>query len=118
MRTIFVLIGIYCSNLFGQTGSRPPQPFVDKGACPFECCTYRRWDVKTPTIVRSAMMDSAPVAFRLNKGEKVLGVTGVVITTQPGEVRVLKNTKVGKRDVKAGETLFLLTNLGEGFHKI
>lgn len=22
---------------------KPPKVFVDKGACPFECCKYREW---------------------------------------------------------------------------
>src|SRR5947207_12837919 len=118
LSAISAIIGIFASGLFAQTGAKPPVPFIDKGACPFECCTYRQWDVKTPTIIRSAMKDNAPVSFRLNKGEKVLGMTGVVITTQPGEVKVLKKTKLGKLDVKTGETLILLTNLGEGFHKV
>ena len=21
----------------------PPMPYIDQGACPFECCTYRDW---------------------------------------------------------------------------
>lgn len=103
---------------FGQNKSGPPIPFIDKGACPFECCTYRRWDVKKPTAVRSAMSDKAPISFQLKAGEKVLGMTGVVITTQPGIVRVLKNTTLQKTILKRGDELLLLTNLGEGFSKI
>ena len=38
--------------------SRPPVPFFDRGACPFECCTYRQWSVDKPTVMRSAMSDS------------------------------------------------------------
>lgn len=64
------------------------------------------------------MRDSAPISFRLKRGEKVLGMTGVVITTQPGVVRVLKNTKLQNTSLKRGDELLLLTNLGEGFSKI
>ncbi len=64
------------------------------------------------------MSDSSPVAFRLKKGEKVRGVTGSVITTRAGVVRVLKNTKLDKVSLKRGDNLYLLTYLGEGFSKI
>ncbi|MEP7214597.1 MAG: hypothetical protein ABI791_16090 [Acidobacteriota bacterium] len=101
-----------------QKRNGPPLPFIDKGACPFECCTYRQWSVDKPTAVRSVMKDGAPTSFRLKRGEKVLGMTGVVITTQPGIVRVLKNTKLQNTSLKRGDELFLLTNLGEGFSKI
>jgi hypothetical protein len=115
---IFLILGLSWPATFGQKKVGPPVPFVDKGACPFECCTYRRWDVMKPTLVRSAMKDSAPAIFRLKAGEKVLGVTGVVITTQPGVVRVLKKTTLANTALKRGDDLFLLTNLGEGFSKI
>jgi len=64
------------------------------------------------------MRDTAPVSFRLKAGEKVQGMTGVVITTQPGIVRVLKKTTLAIVSLKRGDELFLLTNLGEGFSKI
>jgi hypothetical protein len=64
------------------------------------------------------MSDKAPVSFRLKAGEKVVGMTGVVITTQPGVVRVLKNTRLQNVPLKRGDELLLLTNIGEGFSKI
>lgn len=98
--------------------TRPTMPFVDNGACPFECCTYRSWTVDKPTVVKSAMRDAASVAFRLRKGDRVKGLTGAVITSQPGEVRVLKRTKIGKLTAQPGDTLYLLTYVGEGFHRV
>ena len=98
--------------------SRPPMPFIDKGACPFECCTYREWTVDKPTLVHSAMRDGAPVAFRLRRGERVRGLTGTVITERAGEVKILKRAKIGDRTVNAGDTVYLLTYAGEGFHKV
>ncbi|MEQ1645786.1 MAG: hypothetical protein ABL959_20210, partial [Pyrinomonadaceae bacterium] len=103
--------------VFGQN-SGPTMPFVDKGACPFECCTYREWTVDKATAVRSAMRDGSSIAFRLKKGERVRGLTGSVITSQPGEVRVLKRTKIGRFTAQPGDTLYLLTYVGEGFHRV
>ena len=120
MRTIFgAFISILISGfaIFGQN-SRPTMPFVDKGACPFECCTYREWTVDKATAVRSAMRDGSSIAFRLRKGERVRGLTGSVITSQAGEVRVLKRTKIGPFTAKPGDTLYLLTYVGEGFHRV
>ena len=56
----------------------------------------------------------------MKKGEKVRGVTGVVITTQAGVLRALKNTVVGenKIHVKRGELLYLLTYTGEGYYQM
>ena len=113
---VLLILGFGGSVAKGQ--SVPPMPFVDNGACPFECCTYREWSVDKATAVRSAMRDGASIAFRLKKGERVRGVTGVVITSQPGEVRVLKRTKIGRVTANPGDTLYLLTYIGEGFHKV
>lgn len=114
---IALILGIVTILTNGQN-SRPPIPYIDKGACPFECCTYRAWTVDKPTVLRSAMRDGSAIAFRLKKGEKVKGLTGTVLTSQPGEVRVLKRTKIGKFTAQPGATLYLLTDVGEGFHRV
>ncbi|HUR98486.1 MAG TPA: hypothetical protein VMZ26_10515 [Pyrinomonadaceae bacterium] len=113
-----LITSLFCAAALAQTKSGPPVPYIDKGACPFECCTYRQWSVEKPTAIRSAMKDSAPVSFRLKAGEKVQGMTGVVITTQPGIARALKNAKLGEMRIKKGEQFYVLTNLGEGFTKV
>ena len=64
------------------------------------------------------MRDGSPIAFRLKNGEKVSGVTGTVITTRAGIVRVLKNTTLDNVKLRRGDNLYLLTYLGEGFSKI
>lgn len=95
-----------------------PSPYEDLGACPFECCTYRRWTVTTQTSVRQDRQSSSPVAFTLRRGERVTGMTGIVITTQPGQARALKPTTIGGVRVGAGEIIYVLTNLGEGHSKV
>ena len=32
-------------------GEKPPRHYVAKDACPFECCTFRTWDVYADTIL-------------------------------------------------------------------
>lgn len=64
------------------------------------------------------MSDSSSIVLRLRAGEKVRGMTGVVITTQPGILRALKRTNLGAVRVNRGDRLYILTNLGEGFAKV
>ena len=64
------------------------------------------------------MRDSAPVSFRLKAGGSVTGMTGVVITTQPGIVQTVKATTIDTTQVNKGERVYVLTNLGEGFAKV
>jgi hypothetical protein len=120
-KKFFLNVALVC-GLFSvaspQSKSGPPVPYIDKGACPFECCTYRQWNVVKATALRTSMSDSAPIGLRLKTGEKVLGVTGVVITTQPGIARAVKNGMVGTMRIRKGEQIYVLTNLGEGFAKV
>jgi hypothetical protein len=113
-----LLVTIVCS---GQT-PRPPANYRDNGACPFECCTYRRWSVDADTIIYQDQSEKSGVAFRVKKGEHVVGLTGVVITLKPGKAIVRKATTIGqdkrKIRVKPGDVLYLLHYMGEGFYKI
>jgi len=110
---LFLLTSALVANVCAQDG--PPMPYIDKGACPFECCTYRQWTVEKPTAILSAMKPNAPVAFRVRKGERVRGMTGVVITERAGIAEALKNTTQSSVPIGRGDRIFLLTNLGEGF---
>lgn len=117
----FLVIGL--NILFLATVSSFAQnlklPYKDVGACPFECCTYRDWFARKPISTFRTMNSGSPVAFKLKKGEKVKGVTGVVITSVAGKARVLKDVTLenSKVKVKKGDTLLILTYLGEGYFR-
>jgi hypothetical protein len=113
---IWLLLLIGLGNI-SLAQKRPPAPYNDRGACPFECCTYRQWTVEKPTVIRTSMRDSALVGFRLRKGERVQGVTGVVITSIPGIARVLKRIDLGGIRLATGDRVYLFTNEGEGYVK-
>jgi hypothetical protein len=102
-----------------QTG--PPIPYEDVGACPFEGCVYREWVANAPVEIRTERALSSPVAFTLTRGERVIAVTGVVITTRPGRVEFDMAYDVeasgGRIHVEPGQPLYLLTSQGEGFMK-
>ena len=110
------------TSVYSQQAPRPPVNYRDNGACPFECCTYRRWSVDADTVVYKDQSENSGVAFRVKKGEHVVGITGVVITLKPGKAIVRKTTTIGqdrrKIRVKPGDVLYLLHYMGEGFYKI
>jgi hypothetical protein len=111
---ILPIILFFGFAVFAQT---PSLPFEDRGACPFECCVYRTWVANKPTVVRSKRNVSDSTAFTVKRGERITALTGVVITTQYGTLKVLSPAEVDGVRVKAGETLYLLTYQGEGFYK-
>jgi len=94
-------------------------PYKDVGACPFECCTYRQWWALKPVKLYKYMTENSPVAFRVKKGEKVRGLTGVVITNKPGKATAEKDMTMPNSDVKLkkGDTILLLTYQGEGYFR-
>jgi hypothetical protein len=100
---------------------RPPRMYTEFGACPSECCMFRRWGVRADTVLYKGRSTRSPVAARARKGERVTGLTGVVVTVKPGIVRVKKEMTLGLdgRKVKArpGDVLYLLYYQGEGIYK-
>jgi len=118
---VMILSIFLAGSLTSAQDIKPPSPYLDRGACPFECCTYRRWTVEANTVIYKERTTTSGVAFRVKKGERVNGVTGVVITVKPGKVIVKKPQTIGqdrKVHVKAGDILYVLHYEGEGFSKI
>jgi len=128
MRKVGYILLLIISLLFEPAASaqkaRKALPFYyeDYGACPFECCTYRRWTVNADTIIYQDRVEGARAAFRVKKGEHVMGLTGIVVTLKPGKAVVKKATQLGLNGrqvrVKAGDVLYLLHYEGEGIYKL
>jgi hypothetical protein len=96
-----------------QTYKAPPKFFIDKGACPFECCKYRAWKTKKTTIAYSR-----PDARSQQVGKFIAGSEVVAVT---GEVHVAPGRFVFKQAVgnyKPGDILWVYTYLGEGRFKV
>ena len=96
----------------------PPTPYEDVGACPFECCMYREWtSTSRVTLFRDRREDSG-TSFVAESGDRVRAITGIVVTTQPGLAQVDRPvdlwTTEGPIHLVPGDTLYLLTNHGEG----
>jgi len=111
--TVFLLLS---SGVLAQSG--PPLPYESKGLCPFECCTYsKNWVVEKTIQVLTDRKLGSPVAFTLQKGEKVEGVTGVVVTTAMGLAKGIPFNPKYPGKFKPGAEVPLLAPLGEGCYK-
>lgn len=100
-----------CVVVFPQ--SKPPAVYVDKGACPFECCTYRKWKTEKTTIAYARPDRKSKQVGRFRKGTWVAGLTGQV-TSVPGKFIIVRKHE----RYKPGDVLWVYTPLGEGFYKV
>ena len=91
-----------------------PPTFLDRGACPFECCTYQRWTVTKDTVAYDKPEKGSRRVGIFKKGSRVRGLTGEVLTTQPGKYVVTKPHE----KYKPGDILWVYTPQGEGFFKV
>ena len=94
---------------------RPPQDYTATGACPSECCKFQTWDVLADTVLYDRPNGEQAVG-RVNKGDKIEGLTGEVhIRPIPVAVRL---TPEYASVPKAGSIVFLLDHLGEGIGRV
>lgn len=89
--------------------SKAPDIYIDKGACPFECCTYRSWTVNANTVLYISPDEESAKIGEVKKGEVVQGVTGEV-RTKAGKFIV--HTAQGR--FFPGDVIWIYTYLGEG----
>jgi hypothetical protein len=96
--------------------AQPALPYLDQGACPFEGCVYREWTARNAIAVYDTWEEKRQPVGRLSAGEKVTGVTGIVITFQPGTIRLDRD--LPEEGLKRGDVILTYTCLGEGFSKV
>jgi hypothetical protein len=75
--------------------------------------------VLAETRLLAVRRDGARVVTRVQPGERVRGVTGVVVTTKLGRAVVVRQRTIGRRKilVRPGDRVDLLHYLGEGYWK-
>lgn len=96
----------------------PRLPYEDHGACPFECCTYREWSVRQETELLTERRDDASVVVSLHAGDRVIGITGVVVTTQLGLAEVVGRTTESGKERTPGDKWQVLNYVGEGYWRV
>lgn len=107
----------------GREGAHPPQTYVDRGACPYECCVYREWVARGLIPVHPAEGDTVTVAYHLAPGERFRAHTGNVHLEPTGiavfQRDVIYSTGPGPvRRFQGGDTLYILSPLGEGYYNL
>src|SRR5262245_43463990 len=83
-------------------------PYEHWGACPFECCTYRKWTSRAVLNARRNRDNRSPVAFRIRQGEVVEALTGVVVTRKPGVVEITETQTFGDVTIPQGAVVYIL----------
>ena len=96
-----------------QHFAKAPAVFLDRGACPGECCTYGKWRAKRTTKLYEAPTRGARVVGQVEAGTYVEALTGQV-HTRAGRFVVRNATP----PYKVGEVIWVYTYLGEGYYKI
>jgi hypothetical protein len=94
----------------GATTAPPSLPVFEWNRCPFEGCTYREWKAVAPMTLYSTWKTSRKHVGALAPGERVVAITGVVITYKPGVVRVNRDFEEFKR----GDRILTYAYHGEG----
>lgn len=87
--------------------------FIDKGACPFECCTYGSW-----RTVRETKLLAAPDAKAEQTGVIPAQVTVNAITGEVHSVpsRFIVSKQNGKYE--PGDVVWVLNYYGEGYFRV
>ncbi len=93
---------------------KPKIPYIELGACPFECCQYGTWTAESPLIVYKEEVSGSAIAFKVNPGESFTAINGNVHITKPGYVVVNKSHD----GFAKGNKVYLLTYLGEGAYDL
>lgn len=90
-----------------------PTFYIDDGACPFECCTYREWGAENDSRLHAEPDLNSPLVGTAAKGTTVNALTGEV-HTKPGKLVVTRDFL----SFHKGDVLWVYTYVGEGFYKI
>lgn len=109
MKKLLVAIAVAFLPAVATAADSPPAKYIDIGACPFECCTYRDWHTKFDTVAYAKPDKNAKVVGRLKAGATVEAITGEVHSSP---VRfIVKKPHAG---YKPGDILWVYSYLGEG----
>jgi hypothetical protein len=91
----------------------PSLPFVDFEASPCEGCIYQKWIARKPVAVYDTWKEGRRQVAQILTGDRVTGITGVVITYRPGLIRMDRD--LPEQGLKQGDTIFEYTYRGEGY---
>ena len=99
----------------GISHAQPIHPpiYIDKGACPFECCAYGPWKTEKETVLFAWPDKKSERIGKCVAGSPVIALTGEVHTVA-GRFLVKRTWK----KYKPGDILWVYTYTGEGNFKV
>jgi hypothetical protein len=112
---------IICAAMLGSSQGQtsvavPSLPVYDWGTCPGEYCGYREWTVREAVPVYDTWKAERRVVARLAAGERVTGITGVVITFKPGLIRMDRD--LPEQHLARGDTILTYGYSSEGYSAV
>lgn len=114
------------SGATAPSANVPPAPSPDRyvalKACPFECCRYGTWRLRTAATVWREPSRTSDSLVALHAGARIVTDSGIVIVDPVG-LAVITGTPRRRIDpsappLSAGDTLQLLDYLGEGVQRV
>ena len=122
VRSTIFLAGVFLLQIASpgaaesQAVAPPELPYFDWNACPFEGCVYREWTAHEIVPVYDTWKGRRRQITQLAIGDKVVALTGVVITFKPGRIRL--DHDLPDADLKRGDTILTYAYRGEGFSAV
>ena len=109
--TLLCVMAAASPPALAAAGAAPPNPFVDKGACPFECCTFRDWRTNRAVTLLDKPNGTRKITI-VAAGTVVRGVTGQVFSAP---ILLTAAHDYPESPIKTGDVFYALHNAGEGY---
>jgi len=111
---ILHILLIFPITLFSKENSFDTELYIAKGACPFECCTYRDWYSKKEIPIYEHPSEDSKIIKVISKNTQVTALTGEV-QLNPAKFVFNKNHWHG---YKPNDVIYILNDLGEGEYQV
>ncbi len=100
------------TQAFGQFS--PALPYIERGACPFECCQFGLWHTFSALTAYSREGDTSSIAFHLAPGDTFTAITGNLHIERFGLALISKSD----RKSRVTDSALVLGYTGEGYYNI
>ena len=114
MRLLLPLLILMSSNPYAE---ELQIPYISKGACPFECCSYGKWKILKSTSVYAKPTLKSALVKTLQPPGKIQAVTGEVHVI-PGRAKVISEPHKSAENLDPSKEILILDYVGEGRSRV